>query len=232
MKKKPVLYTEMAYILGLVLITIGVMFAEKSDFGVSMVVAPAYVLYRWVSTFWGSFTFGMAEYCLQGVLIVIMSLVMRKFRVSYLLSFVTAVIYGFILDGVIFLGSFLPSELFWQRIICFFCGMIFCAAGVAMMFRTYLSPEAYELFVKEVAEHFGIVIHKFKTAYDCTSFVVGLGLSFLFFGFGKFVGIGWGTVVLSLINGSVIGWFSALYERGFEFRDALSWRPFFEDKKD
>lgn len=57
--------SELAYILGIVLVALGVVFMEKADFGVSMVVAPAYILYRWLSPIWGFFTFGMAEYCLQ-----------------------------------------------------------------------------------------------------------------------------------------------------------------------
>ena len=41
--------TELAYVLGIVSITWGVVLMEKADFGVSMVVAPAYLLYRWLS---------------------------------------------------------------------------------------------------------------------------------------------------------------------------------------
>ena len=68
---------------------------EKADFGVSMVVAPAYLLYRWLSPAWSFVTFGMAEYCLQAVLLLAMCLLLRRFRVSYLFSFVTAVVYGY-----------------------------------------------------------------------------------------------------------------------------------------
>ena len=75
--------TEMAYVLGIVLIAWGVVLMEKADFGVSMIVAPAYLLYRWLSPAWSFFTFGMAEYCLQAVLLIVMVAVIRKFRVSY-----------------------------------------------------------------------------------------------------------------------------------------------------
>lgn len=47
MKKK--FSTELAYVLGIVLVAWGVVLMEKADFGVSMVVAPAYLLYRWLS---------------------------------------------------------------------------------------------------------------------------------------------------------------------------------------
>ena len=90
MKKK--FSSELAYVLGLLLVASGVMLMEKADFGVSMVVAPAYVIYRWLSPMWRFFSFGMAIYCFQAVLLVVMCLVLRKFRISYLFSFVTAVI--------------------------------------------------------------------------------------------------------------------------------------------
>ena len=77
MKKK--FSTELAYVLGIVLVAWGVVLMEKADFGVSMVVAPAYLLYRWLSPAWHFFTFGMAEYCLQAVLLLAMSLLLRRF---------------------------------------------------------------------------------------------------------------------------------------------------------
>ena len=117
--------TELAYVFGLVLIALGVMLMEKSDFGVSMVVAPAYLLYRWLSPFWSFFTFGMAEYCFQALLLFIMTLVVHRFRVSYLFSFVTAVIYGFILDGFMALGTLFPADMIWQRIVCYCLGVLF-----------------------------------------------------------------------------------------------------------
>ena len=62
MKKKG-FYTEAAYLIGLVGIALGVGFMERADFGLSMVVAPAYVLHRMVSSIPGFefFTFGVAE---------------------------------------------------------------------------------------------------------------------------------------------------------------------------
>ena len=107
--------TELAYVLGLVFVALGVVLMEKADFGVSMVVAPAYLLYRWISPVWSFFTFGMAEYCLQAVLLVVMVLVIRRFRLSYLFSFVTAFLYGLILDAFMGLGVLLPSDAVWQR---------------------------------------------------------------------------------------------------------------------
>ena len=221
--------TELAYVLGIVSIAWGVVLMEKADFGVSMIVAPAYLLYRWLSPAWGFFTFGMAEYCLQAVLLIVMTALIRKFRFFYLFAFVTAVIYGFVLDGFMHLGTLLPAALLWQRIVCYLSGMIFCAAGVSAMFHTYISPEVYELFVKEVSAHFGLNINRFKTAYDCVSCLTGVLMSFLIFGLWRFEGVKWGTILCALINGWIIGRFSAFYDKHLSFYDRFPWRKYFSN---
>ncbi len=66
-KMKRTFSAELAYVFGIVFVARGVVLMEKADFGVSMVVAPAYLLYRWLSPVWSFVTFGMAEYCLQAV---------------------------------------------------------------------------------------------------------------------------------------------------------------------
>ena len=219
---------ELAYVFGIVFVAFGVVLMEKADFGVSMVVAPAYLLYRWLSPMWGFVTFGTAEYCFQAVLLVIMVLLIHRFRLSYLFSFVTAVVYGFVLDFFMALGTMLPVDMMWQRGAYYFLGMLFCAAGVSAMFHTYISPEVYELFVKEVSAHFHVNINKFKTLYDCTSCLIGIMLSFLAFGLWHFEGVKWGTVLCALINGWIIGRFSAFYEKHLDFYDRFPWRKLFE----
>lgn len=228
--KKRRFSAELAYVLGIVFVAWGVVLMEKADFGVSMVVAPAYLIYRWLSPTRSFVTFGMAEYCLQAVLLLVMVLVLRRFRVSYLFSFVTAVVYGFVLDGFMLLGGLLPADEIWQRAIWYVLGMLFCAAGVSAMFHTYVSPEVYELFVKEISARFRLNINRFKTVYDCASCLLGVLLSFLAFGFGKFEGVKWGTVVCALVNGWVIGRFSAFYEKHWTFYDSLPLRKYFEPK--
>lgn len=229
MKKKG-FYTEIAYVIGLVGIALGVGFMERADFGLSMVVAPAYVLHRAISAIPGFefFTFGVAEYTLQAVLLILMVIVVRKFRFSYLFAFVTAVVYGYILDLILWLMPQVAADNYVLRVVFFIIGEIFCAIGVSMMFHTYISPEVYELFVSQVSQTYRLNTGRVKTVYDCCSCVVGIALSFLFFGFGSFVGIGWGTVVCALINGFIIGGMSKLEDKWFEFKDALPLRKYFE----
>ena len=72
--------TELACVFGIVFVAWGVILMEKADFGVSMVVAPGYLLYRWLSPVWSFVTFGMAEYCLQAVLLLAIRLPLRHRR--------------------------------------------------------------------------------------------------------------------------------------------------------
>lgn len=222
--------TELAYVFGIVLVAAGVVLMEKADFGVSMIVAPAYLLYRWLSPVWNFFTFGMAEYSFQALLLIMMALVIRRFRVSYLFSFVTAVVYSLVLDGLMLPGSLLPASLLWQRGIYYVLGMVLCAAGVSAMFHTYISPEVYELFVREVSSHLGIGISSFKTGYDCASCLTGILLSFIIFGLWRFEGISWGTILCALVNGRIIACFSSFYERHWTFYDRFPWRKYFSSE--
>ena len=225
--KKRTLYAEAAYLLGIVILALGTALMEKAAFGMSMVVSPAYILHVKISEFLPFFTFGMAEYTFQAFLLVILCIVKRKFRMIFLFSFVTAVIYGFTLDGIMLLCSGLPADGIVWRILWYILGMVICSMGVALLFHTYIAPEAYELFVKVIALDHGWEISRVKTVYDCVSCAVSVILSFVFFGFGTFVGVNWGTVVCALINGSIIGACTALLKKCFTFADALPWREYF-----
>lgn len=226
MKKK--FYTEAAYLFGIVILAIGTAFMERADFGMSMIVAPAYLLHLKISETFSIFTFGMAEYTIQAALIVLLAVILRKMKLCYLFSFMTAVIYGFILDGAMAMVAFMPYNSLWIRIACYIVGMILCAIGVSFLFHTYISPEAYELFVKEMAMKFQKPVSRIKTIYDCTSCVLSIGLSFLFFGFGHFEGVKLGTVICALLNGWLIGKVTLFLENRYEFCDGVSLRGYFE----
>ena len=175
MKGKRIFYCELAYILGLVILALGTALMEKANFGMSMIVAPAYVIHLKVSQFLPFFSFGMSEYVFQAFLLVALSLIMRRVRKQYILSFVTAFLYGVILDFLIGLAAYIPFEGMVWRIVLYLAGLVICAIGVALLFRTYFPPEAYELFVKELSQRFHMTIGKTKTIYDCGSCALGVG---------------------------------------------------------
>lgn len=227
--EKKTFYTELAYLLGIYLISLGAACMVAANFGVSMVVAPAYLVYlKLSSTALPFFTFGMAEYTLQAVLLLLMCLILRRFRVYYLFSFLTAVLYGLLLDANTALVGLLPAQYLSVRVLLYLGGLIFCAVGVAMVFHTYIPPEVYELFVKELAPLCHMPDHRLKTVYDLTSCALSVLISFAFFGWGHFEGVKWGTVICAVVDGWLIGVCSRRMEARYTFRDRLKLRPFFE----
>lgn len=224
---KRIFYTEISYFLGLVIMAFAAALTELAEFGMSMIVAPTYILHLQVSKFLPWFSFGVSEYIVQGLVLILTAAIMKRFKLSYLFSFVTALIYGAALDLAMVIVSYIPSDGMVVRLICFVSGMFLCAVAVSLFFHTYIAPEAYELIVKELSKKFSININKFKTLYDCISASVSIILSFAFFGFGVFKGIGIGTIICALLNGFLIGKTSAFLEKHFEFVNGLPLEKYF-----
>ncbi len=227
-KKRPVLYAELAYLLGLVLISLATALMTVADFGLSMISAPPYLLHLKLAPIAPFFSFGMASYAFQAFLLILMVILIRRFRLSYLFSFITGVLYGLILDGCLFVIGLFPTETLVARVISFAVGVVACSVGVALMFRSYISPCVFELFVKETATHFDIPISRFKTGYDCASLILSLALSFCFFGFFHFEGIHVGTVICAVVNGPLIGCIGKWMDSHFSYADRFPLRKWFE----
>lgn len=224
--KRRKLYTEAAFWVGLVLLALGTAMTVQGDFGISMVVAPAYILHLKLSEFLPWFSFGAAEYVLQALVLLVLMLVLRKCKKSYFLAIATAVLYGFLLDGSLWLTGLLQVSTLWSRLGIYTLGVLLCTLSIALLFRSYLPPAAYELFVKELAKTKGWSVTLCKTVYDVLSLAVAVSLSLVFFG--EFRGIGWGTVICAAIYGLLIRLFDKLLGSLFTFEDKLKVRKNYE----
>ena len=209
--KKVKIYEEWAYVLGQFFLAWGAALITSAGFGVSMVIAPAFLISEKVD----ALTFGTAEYLFQGFLIGVICLIIRRFRPKYLLSFLTAFMYGCLLDLDLYLISLAGTLGFAVRCVIFVLGVVSTSLGVTFFFNTYLPPGVYELFVKCVSERFGFPTGKTKLVYDCSSLALSVAMSFLFFG--TLRGIGVGTLICTFANGNVITLFSRLFSRRVEF---------------
>ena len=216
--KRNCMSSEAAYLLAVVLLALAVSILSAADFGISMVVAPAYLL----SLKLGTVTFGQAEYLIQAGVFVLLCAVLRRFKPVYLMSFVTCLIYGAVLDLWRMLPCFDPSVTapgsiaLWLRLVMFVAGVLLTSFSVALFFKTYLYPQVYDFFVKAVSVRYGIRLSLFKTAVDITLLLTSAVMTFCFFG--RLEGLGWGTLVMAVLNGSIIGFFSGLLDRTVEFR--------------
>ena len=240
--KKLTFYTEIAYFVGLFFLAFGTALTVYGGFGMSMVVAPAYILHRFIEQFWSLFNFAMAEYIFQAILLIILMIALKKAKWSYILSFGSVLLYGFFLSfSQMLTDKFLPSESnFELRIIMYALGILIICMSVALLFTTYIPLEAYEMFVKELSAKLHKPIPKVKIFYDCTSLLVAIILCTIFFnpfnrgGYSDIIsgfmmyGIGNGTVLCAFINGPIIGLFQKLYNKIFNFEDKFKLRKYFE----
>ena len=182
----------------------------KADMGLSMIAAPTYIISEKVPFL----TYGQTEYIVQTLVLSLMCIVVRKFRLSYLSSFITAIVYGTILDLFIWLLSPLEISALWIRIALFIFGMVTTSIGVALFMNTYLAPCAYDYFVRTVVEEKKLDLRKFKLANDFVYLIISFILTLSLFG--KFIGITWGTLIIAVCNGNLIAIINKLIQNHFE----------------
>lgn len=202
------------WIVAMILCPLGVALSTKAGLGVSMIEAPVFACYHKLKELIPAITVGTVEYIVQALLLVILCIAIRRFRLRYLLSFVTAVIYGLIIDGwLLVFGGTDVYESMTVRIICFITGAVIIAFAVACFFRTDLPLEVWELFVKELSDRYSLNITKVKWIYDLSSLAVAFILMFVFFhGFRTEV-IGIGTIIVTFINAPIIGFFGKILDK-------------------
>ncbi len=219
MKKKIVVYEEIMYIIATFLLAFGVAMTAAADFGVSMVVAPAYILSLKIE----ALSFGAGEYVIQGILFILMCIILRGVKLKYFFAFLSCLIYGLVLDLIRLIVPFLNPEIFapgsfdlWVRILLLAGGMIIISFSLSIAFRVYLYPQVNDYFVKVVSKKFNKKFSTFKLFYDASFLILSVGMTLILFG--NFNGIGIGTIVMTVFNGWLIKLFSFITNALFEYR--------------
>lgn len=226
--KKIKIYSELVYIIALFGLPFSVAMLAAADFGVSMIVAPAYIL----SQKFTFFTFGQWDYIVQSFLFVAFCIAMKKFKFTYFVSFITCVLYGTILDMWRAIIPLLnptitpPGSMdLWIRVVMFAAGELITSFTVMLFFKSYIYPQVCDLFVKGIVEKYSLNKIKSKRIFDFSCLAVSIALTLVLFK--GFVGIKWGTAVLTVCTSVFIGLFDKLYNKFFETKARF---PRFEEK--
>ncbi len=207
--------SELLWLMGIVFVALGVAICSKADLGVSMIAAPAFVVYEAIAPLWGGFSVGMTEYMIQGIMLLLLCAVIRRFRWQYLLAFAVAVVYGYTLNFFLWILGGISFQAVWLRWGMLIVGDAITAFGVACFFSTYMPLQVYELFVAELARRFGLNLNKTKWTFDITLLVISITLALVLFGdaasfawgsigYSSFHCIGLGTLVTTAINSPLI----------------------------
>lgn len=216
--KKIRIYSEAAHFIALALMALSVAMTASADFGVSMIVAPAYI----ISLKFSFLSFGQSEYIIQALLFIAFCVLVRRVKLTYFISFLTTLIYGAILD---FWRLVIPllnpaitppgSMQLWLRIVLFSVGVTATSFTVALFFRSYIYPQVYDFFVKGICAHFKLNRDRFKIIFDFSCLAVACLLTLVFFS--SFNGVGIGTLIMTCFNGILISAFGRLIDRYFIF---------------
>lgn len=214
--KKITKMNEAAWLLGIILCSLGVALCTKASFGLSMIAATPYIIHLKLINFFGWYTQGTSEYVWQGVLLVIMCIIVRKFKFKYLLSFAAAVVFGIAVDlWLKVLGGGSVYESMTVRIIAFIFGEVTTAVAIAFYFRTDLPIQMYELLVVEIADAYKLDKNKTKLVNDIvmliTSIIVAVFVN------GSLKGLGVGTVIITCVNAYLIKIFGDVLDKFFVF---------------
>ncbi|MBE6538881.1 MAG: hypothetical protein E7671_05410 [Ruminococcaceae bacterium] len=219
--------SELLWLFGIIFVALGVSICSKADLGVSMIAAPAFVISEAINSISINLSVGVTEYIIQGVMLIALCFIIRRFNWRFLLAFAVAILYGYTLDFFLWLlgdVSFTTVQMRWVMLI---VGDIITAFGVACFFRTYMPLQVYELFVAELAERFGFNINKTKWAFDMTLLAISITLAFSLFGdavsfdwskigYTSFHSIGLGTLVTTAINSPIIAFMGRIIDKIFD----------------
>lgn len=200
------------WVLSVCLCSMGVALCTKASFGLSMIAAPPYILHCIFCERFPWFTQGTAEYIWEAFLLILLCIIIRKFKWRFLLSFITAVVNGLLIDfWLMVLGGTGVYESMVIRIAAFIFGVVIIAFAIAFVFRTNLPPQVYELIVILISKKFNLQPSKTKLGND---FVMLAFTLILAFGFNHSTqGIGAGTIIVTFINAPLIKYFGDFIDK-------------------
>lgn len=192
---KKVLASELALAMGVLCNAIAVSLMIKSELGVSTISSVPVVL----NEIFAHVTIGSWNFLFQVVLVLVMALITRKF-LGYVFSIILALLFGYLLDFFEFLFAGITATV-PLRIVFFFTGFFMLSIGISLMLNCRLPALPFDLFVREMADHFGLTVKQMKTGFDVVCVGVSVVLSLLFLE--GIAGVGIGTVFAMLFTGTM-----------------------------
>lgn len=189
---------EVALLIAVFIDSLGVDLMLRSFAGVSAISSLPYS-FSLVLPF---FTLGTWTYLFQGVLVLSLMLMRRKFVPTYLASFVVGFAFGEMLDIHEKWISLLPDGIAW-RVLYFVVSYLLICLGIALSNRCKLPIIPTDLFPRETSEITGISYSRIKIAFDVTCLAVSAVMTGLFLG--HVAGLGIGTILAAFTMGKIIG---------------------------
>ena len=215
--KRPVWRGELALLIVILINSFGVVLMLDSGAGISAISSVPYAF----SESFPALTLGTWTYIFQGILVAALMILRKKFVPTYLFSFVVGFAFSKMLDVYKTALAGLTMGIGYQ-IVYFIVSYLVICLGIALSNRCGLPIIPTDLFPREMADILKVPYSRVKITFDVTCLAVTAGLTFLFLGHIK--GLGIGTILAAFTMGKVIGMIGNILDRHFRFVSFLTER--------
>ena len=177
MEEKKLFRGEAALGAAVVINSLGVVLMLYSGAGISAISSVPYAF----SEVLPALTLGTWTYIFQGLLVLTLMIMRKKFVPSYLFSFVVGFVFGKLLDLHEMWINTLPDNII-MRVIYFIISYVLICVGIALSNRCGLPIVPTDLFPRELSDITGVKYSKIKIGFDITCLAVTAGLTFFCLG--------------------------------------------------
>lgn len=208
-KKKITVPNILNYTIGLMMISLGMALMLAVKLGMSPTSSLPVTIYEVVNFF----TAGRWITIVQIIFIIAAIVVSKRIRVSHILSFMTVIIMGLLIDMFeILVTPLIPSGLIVQ-IILILVSSIIMSIGASFLLLSEYPPVPDLYFMNELFIKYNIPVGKTKMIVDISSVILASILSY--FVLHSFVHVGIGTVISALCLGFLISRIKPIIGRRF-----------------
>ena len=211
------MWGEIALITAVTINSFGVVLMLYSAAGISAISSVPYAF----SLVLPRLTLGTWTYIFQGVLILTLMIMRKKFVPQYLCSFIVGFVFGKMLDiHEMWIGA-LPTALPW-RILYFVISYILICIGIALSNRCGLPIIPTDLFPRELADITKVKYSRIKIGYDVTCLTITALMTCIILGY--LDGLGIGTLLAAFTMGKVIGMIGDKMDQHVRFESFMTKR--------
>lgn len=214
----PVIRGELALLVVVMINSLGVVLMLHSGSGISAISSVPYAF----SEVFPALSLGTWTYIFQGLLVLTLMILRKKFVPSYLFSFVVGFAFSEMLNVHKVWVDALPASI-PERILYFVISYILLCIGIALSNRCGLPIIPTDLFPRELAEITHVRYSRIKVSFDVICLAVtGLMTVILL---GHLDGLGVGTIMAAFTMGKVIGWIGDWMDQHVRFVSFMTAKP-------
>lgn len=213
-EKRKVLRGEVALVIAVIINSLGVLLMLQSGSGISAISSVPYAFQQ----VFPRLTLGTWTYIFQGLLVLSLMIMRKKFVPSYLFSFVVGFAFGEMMDVHELWITRLPLNIS-LRILYFVLSYLIICIGIALSNRCKLPIIPTDLFPREVADITKVPYAGIKIGFDVICLLVTAGMTY--FCLGRIMGLGIGTIVAAFTMGKGIAIVGKWMDRKVTFTSML-----------